>query len=172
MTDLIIRILADGLVVPVVLLGAWALVWRVPRGQRYRVYCRVLMAGLTAFLAAKLIGAVYQPEALRPFQLMGEAAGASFLDNPGFPSDHVLFCAAIALAVLFETRARQLGYALLGLTLLVGVGRVLALVHTPLDVLGGLVIACAGIPWYLTKDKAYAKLISTEARKKRQKRVK
>lgn len=152
MQETLIRIIADGAVIPVVLIGGWALLFLVDGSSRYAAYCRILMAGLSAYALAKLIGSVYQPELQRPFELMGMEAGASFLNNPGFPSDHVLFCAAITLAVWFETRRKYLALSLLFLTLVVAIGRVLALVHSPLDVLGGLAIAAAGSVWYLFRE--------------------
>ena len=167
MSDIFVKIIADGAVLPVVVIGTWALLFRLPvNSNRIQVYSRVLMAGLTAYLFAKLIGSIYQPQSMRPFETLGISAGASYLNNPGFPSDHVLFCMTIAFAVLCETRLKWLGYTLIGLTLLVGLGRILALVHTPLDVIGGLVIASAGIPWYLQKEatRARKKKIGTEAR--------
>lgn len=147
--EAIIRIIADGAVIPVVLIGTYMLVFKVPKGKRFEAYCRVLMAGLTAYLIAKLIGSVYQPSIERPFELLGVEAGASFLDNPGFPSDHALFVAAIALAVWFETRNKAISLLLAGLVIVVCVGRVLALVHTPLDVIFGVIIAAVGAVWYV-----------------------
>jgi len=147
--ELLIRIIADGAVVPIVLLGAYALVFKVPKGKRLQAYTRVLMAGLTAYLLAKMISVVYQPSGERPFELLGTVAGASFLNNPGFPSDHVLFVTAITLAVWFETKQKVITIILAGLTVAVCVGRVLALVHTPADVIGGVVIALVGALWYL-----------------------
>ncbi len=144
----LINIIADGLVVPVVIIGIYALIWLVPKQGRYQIYTRVLMAGLTAFVLAKIIGLLYQPESLRPFEILGVEAGASFLNNPGFPSDHALFTMAITLAVWFSTKSLLWAGICLFLTILVGVGRVLALVHTPLDVVGGLLIALTGIVWY------------------------
>lgn len=152
MDDLLIKLIADGAVVPIVLIGGWALLFRI-RDDRVRSYARILMAGLTAYLMAKLIGSVYQPELQRPFELMGVEAGASFLNNPGFPSDHVLFCTAITLAVWFETRSKKLTILLAILTALVGLGRILALVHSPLDVLGGVVIAAVGGLWYIQRER-------------------
>lgn len=152
MYETLIRLVADGLVVPVVLLGAWALVFKIPNNEKYKAYCRILMAGITAYLFAKLIGSIYQPELQRPFELLGQQAGASFLNNPGFPSDHMLFCSAITLAVWFETRQRLVVAILAVLTLLVGVGRVLALVHSPLDVIGAVAIACIGAVWYYMRE--------------------
>lgn len=152
MQHMLTRIIADGAVIPVVVLGAWALLTLV-RGNRYQAYARILLAGLTAYMAAKFIGAVFQPETMRPFEKLGVEAGAAYLNNPGFPSDHVLFCVAIVLAVWFETKNRKVTLILAGLTALVAIGRIVALVHTPLDVAGGIVIACAGIPWYLQRPK-------------------
>lgn len=152
MQEILIKIFADGAVIPVVLIGAWALLFKVERANRLHAYSRVLMAGLTAYLFAKLIGSVFQPELERPFELMGLHAGASFLNNPGFPSDHILFCTAITLAVWFETRQKKLSILLALLTLSVAIGRVVALVHSPLDVTGGAVIALLGGLWYLQRD--------------------
>lgn len=151
----LVQLIADYAVFPVVVLGAWALL-RIPAGQRYRAYGRVLMAGLTAFLLAKLLATVYQPETMRPYELMGVTPGASYLDNPGFPSDHALFVAAIALAVWAETRHKALSIVLAVLVIVVCVGRVLALVHTPLDVVVGVLIAGVGGLWYLQRDRETA----------------
>ncbi|MGY4893484.1 MAG: phosphatase PAP2 family protein [Candidatus Saccharimonadota bacterium] len=146
--ELIIRIIADVAVIPVILLGAWALIFKIPKGKRFEAYCRILMAGLTAYMLAKFIATIYQPATLRPFELMGVEPGAFYLNNPGFPSDHALFVTAIACAVWFETRMKKLSIALAILVVLICVGRVVALVHTPLDVIGGVVIALTGALWY------------------------
>ena len=146
---MLIQIIADGLVIPLALIGTYALVRFVPNKDKYQTYARVLMAGLTAYMTAKIVGYFYQPQEHRPFELLGVDAGASFLNNPGFPSDHALFVMAITLAVWFATRNKGLAVVCLILTVLICVGRVLALVHTPLDVLGGLAIACVGAVWYI-----------------------
>lgn len=151
--ETVIRILADGAMLPIALLAGYALLFRIPKQQRFAAYSRIIMAGLTAFLIAKLLGAAYQPAAERPFELLGLSAGASYLDNPGFPSDHALFATFLTLAVWFEARTRKIAYALIGLTLLVCLGRVLALVHTPLDVTGGILVAAIGALWYLQSPK-------------------
>ena len=106
--DVIIKIIADWLVVLVVLIGGYVLLFRLPNKQRYQTYLRVLMAGLTAYVVAKIIGLLYQPVELRPFELLGVNPGASFLNNPGFPSDHALFVMAITLAVWFGAKQRKL----------------------------------------------------------------
>ncbi len=149
-SSLLIRLLADGLMIPIVLVGIFALLRYVPANQRYQAYARILLAGLTALLVAKLIALVWQPDAARPFVELGVAPGAAYLSNAGFPSDHVLFVAAITLAVGFETKKHKLTIFLAILTFLVALGRVLALVHSPIDVVGGVVFALVGALWYFT----------------------
>lgn len=146
-----VELIADGLVIPIVLIGAYVLLFKIPKNKRYESYVRILMAGLTAFLVAKLLAAAYQPAGERPFELLGVEPGAAYLNNPGFPSDHALFTAAITLAVWFEARMKKTTLLLAALTLLVCIGRVLALVHTPLDVVGGLLVAMIGAAWYFNK---------------------
>ena len=148
----IIRIIADGAVVPIVLLAGVALLFYIPKGQRFEAYKQIVLVGVTTYLLAKLLGSVYQPADMRPFELLGVTAGASYLNNPGFPSDHALFTTFLTLAVWFKTRQKSITIILALLTLLVCVGRVLALVHTPLDIAGGVLVACLGAVWYMQED--------------------
>lgn len=151
--DFFVQLIADYAVFLVVAIGGVALLL-IPNNQKYRAYSRILLAGLTAFLLAKLVATVYQPATSRPYELLGVDPGASYLDNPGFPSDHALFVAAIALAVWAETRRKVVTAVLVVLVVAVCLGRVLALVHTPLDVVAGVLIAGLGGLWYLQRDKA------------------
>lgn len=151
--EFIIRLFADYAIFPVLLIAVYALVFRAPKGQRLQSYARILMAGLTAYFLAKLIGSIFQPGGGRPFELLGTSAKAAFLNNPGFPSDHALLVAAITFAVWFETKQKVISIVLVALLTTICVSRVLALVHTPLDVIGGVVIAGIGALWYLN-DKA------------------
>lgn len=146
--DILVRMLADGLVFAVVIIGTYMLIAKVPNNRKLESYKRVLMAGLTAYMIAKFASVIYQPTDLRPFEILGLSAGASYLNNPGFPSDHALFAAAITLAVWFETRDKKVTLIMACLVALVCVGRVLALVHSPLDVIAGVSIAFLGALWY------------------------
>ncbi len=146
--EFIVKIIADLSVIVIVLIGTFVLLRDIPNNRKFAVYSRILMAGLTAYLVAKLIASVYQPAIERPFEVLGLEPGASYLNNPGFPSDHALFATAILLAVWFETKRTRLVAALAILVLLMCIGRVLALVHTPFDVIGGVLIALTGTIWY------------------------
>ena len=104
----IVRLVADGLMIPIVAVALFALFFRAPHAQRYQRYTRVFMAGLTSYWCAKVIGALWQPETLRPFEKLGTDPGALYLNNPGFPSDHALFAMFLTLAVWYVTRRRLL----------------------------------------------------------------
>jgi len=151
LVETIIHIIADAFVIPVILIGAFVLLFKIPKGGRFEAYTRILMAGLTSYLIAKFIASVYQPSFERPFEILGVAPGALYLNNPGFPSDHALFVTAITAAVWFETKMKKTTILLATLVVLICVGRVLALVHTPLDVIAGVVIGLVGAVWYLNK---------------------
>lgn len=151
------KLLADGLMIPIILLAAWALLTKVTAHYRYDTYMRIFMAGISSYLLAKFAGALWQPESLRPFEQMGVKAGASFLNNPGFPSDHALFAMFLTLAVWYGTKSRKLAIIMFLLTILMCVGRVIALVHTPLDVVGGIIIASIGGVWYISSAKTQFK---------------
>jgi undecaprenyl-diphosphatase len=147
--DGVIKLLADGLVIPLVATAAVTLVWLVPNKEKFAVYSRMLLAGLTSYFVAKLMALAWQPSVQRPFELLGVDPGASYLNNPGFPSDHSLFVWVLVFAVWYGTRRPWLAAILALMAILVCVGRVLALVHTPLDVVGGFVAATIGALWYL-----------------------
>lgn len=145
-----IGLAADGLLILVLLIAVFALLFRVPSGpKRYDVYSRILMAGVSSYMFAKLVSLVFQPDSLRPFEKLGLEPGAAYLDNPGFPSDHALFAVFLTLAVWFAVRDRRLMIIMSVLTVVMSIARVLALVHTPLDIIGGFVFAFMGALWYL-----------------------
>ncbi len=150
-----IAFLADWLLVGLLAFGAAALLFGTSKSQKFREYPYVIMAGLTSLLVGKLLSLVYQPDTERPFVEMGVTAGAAYIDNPGFPSDHVLLATIVALTVVVFVRKRWLNVVMVTSVIAISIGRVLALVHTPLDVIGGLVAGLSGGLWYyvLTKDK-------------------
>lgn len=142
----LIQFLADGLVIPLVLIGAIA-VLRLPRAQRQQTIVRGTLMALTALWFAKVASLLYQ--GTRPFEQLGVAPGASFLPNPGFPSDHALLVFVVVAVVYAGTKLHALSVMLLAAALLVATGRVLALVHSLADVVGSLVcVLLAAVLWY------------------------
>ncbi|PID32447.1 hypothetical protein CR970_00485 [Candidatus Saccharibacteria bacterium] len=146
--DIVIRLAADGLLVVVAGIAFYSFCCVVPKRQWRAWAVRIVLAGLTAYAAAKFAGWLYQPETMRPFEQLGVEPGAAYLPNPGFPSDHALFASFLTLAVWFSTQRKDLAIVMAVLTLTLSLARVVALVHTPVDVLGGLTLAVVGIIWY------------------------
>lgn len=151
--DIVIRILADGTIIVLLLVALFALICRVPKLVRYDRYTVILMAGITTYLTAKLLGSMWSVEQLRPFEKLGVNPGAAYLDNPGFPSDHALLGFMLTFAVWYGTRNRKLTIIMAVLTIVMAIGRVLALVHTPLDIAGSFVAASVGALWYVAYTK-------------------
>lgn len=151
--DAIIKFLADYLLIIDVVLAGYLLLFRVLKKGRYDKYTRILMAGLTSYWLAKVIGNLWQPEQLRPFEQLHTAPLASYIGNAGFPSDHVLFATFLAFAVYYATRKSVWFVVMLLIAVAIAVGRVLALVHSPLDVIGGMAIAAVGALWYIARVK-------------------
>lgn len=149
-TLMLTRLLADGglivVVLPSAVVGIYWLVKKKPNLKVLAPY--VLMAGITSLLVAKLVSLLPVQQA-RPFLEKGVEAGAAFINNPGFPSDHALVATVVVMAVYVLTPYRKTAYVLMGLTVLMCIARVLALVHTPLDIFGGIVAGLAGAAWYV-----------------------
>ena len=108
----------------------------------------IVMAALTSLLAGKILSLMYQPEVARPFLEQGMAPGAAYIDNPGFPSDHALLATVMVVAVYAVTKKKWLTVLLAVLLVIMCVARVVALVHTPFDVIGGIFAGLIGAVWY------------------------
>lgn len=103
---------------------------------------------VTSFIILKIVQHIHP--GVRPFvvehgvtKLIKHAAGTSF------PSDHTTVTAAVAFGMLFLTRFKTAGWLLLLGSFTIGVARIAAGVHYPLDILAGLATGFvgAGIVW-------------------------
>ena len=146
--NIIIRILADAPIVVIFLIACYMFIRKIPRPQWRWWWPRIILAGATTYLVKEIISHVFPIEQLRPFETLGVQPGAFYLQNGGFPSDHALFAMFLVLAVWYSTRNKPVTIVLFVLAALMGLGRVLAHVHTPIDIIGGFVVAFVGIFWY------------------------
>lgn len=150
----LIRLAADGTLLLIAGVGGVLLLMKV-RQQFWATAPVVVMAGLTSLLVGKLMSLIYQPEVVRPFEKLGIEPGAAYINNPGFPSDHVLLATVIVCAVyaVGGVAYRRVAYLLASLVVIMGLARVAAHVHTPLDVVFGGIAGLSGTLWYkkLTK---------------------
>ena len=152
MQALLVKLVADGALLLILAISAPFILMAL----RKRFWANVpvlVMAGLTSLLVGKLMSLIYQPAIARPFLELGVEPGAAYIDNPGFPSDHALLATVAVVAVYALTRNRKITVLLGLLVLVMCMGRVIALVHTPLDGIGGVLAGLAGVLWYkkLTK---------------------
>jgi undecaprenyl-diphosphatase len=96
----------------------------------------ILSFGL-AFLIAYIAGILYYDA--RPFAVENIQPLIPHLPDNGFPSDHTL-AATVTAAVIFVYR-RKLGILLGVLGILVGVTRIMAYLHHPIDIVASILIA-------------------------------
>ena len=119
------------------------------RAVRYNIIKLALLSFPIAFLVAVIAGHLFYDT--RPFVVEHVKPLIPHEADNGFPSDHTLF-AMVAAATIFVYR-RKLGVFLGILAVLVGVSRVFAKVHYPLDIIGSIVIAIAAtcIAWIILR---------------------
>ncbi len=111
-----------------------------PKKQKLQLLIYGLITAVVALILAKIGAALfYDP---RPF--IAEHAAPLFAhgDDNGFPSDHTLLSSVIAVAVYLVSK--KWGVTLFLLALIVGASRVIAHVHHPIDIVGGVIFAMLG----------------------------
>src|SRR5579862_3053467 len=104
--------------------------------RRWQFLIAMIMAGLASVIFVKLLGKLYFHP--RPFVLEHIKPLVAHGADNGFPSEHATYTAAIASVLYFYKE--KLGIAAFIIAVLVGFSRVLAHVHSPIDVLAGLAI--------------------------------
>lgn len=103
-----------------------------------------IIAGLLDKIASKLY---YDP---RPFVTDNVKPLVAHSADNGFPSEHALFSYTFASVIFFFRR--RLGWLAFGLGLLVGIARIAAHVHSPIDIAGSIVFGL--IAGYVGKSAA------------------
>lgn len=111
-----------------------AILWVIDGRIKKEQVVHALLACLTAFLAALLIKHFFPT--IRPFVLNGGEIDVLLRPTNGaFPSEHTTI--AFALAVTVFMHDRHVGWFFLISALLIGIARVVANVHYPVDIVGG-----------------------------------
>ena len=126
------------------------LVWlRLPRTQKLELLVAGVVGGIVCLALIKLGGALYYDT--RPFVTQGVAPLFPHGADNGFPSDHTAVTMFVALCVLIVSR--PWGLALVAVSLVAGVARVLAHVHSPIDIVGAVAIAAvaAAVGWLVAR---------------------
>src|SRR5665213_755695 len=158
----IIIFCAKYLFVFVVLIFCWA--WlKAPRKYKIHMAAAIVLAGVIAAILDKLAGKLYYDP--RPFVTHHVTPLISHAADNGFPSEHALFTFTIATVLYFYRP--KLSYLAFGLALVVGIGRVAAHVHSPIDIIGGIIIGMlsgwAGYQLAKVLAKKYGKRLAVKA---------
>lgn len=110
-----------------------------PKARRKEIFVFAVIALPTAYAAAKIAGLFYYNP--RPFVAENFLPLIPHAPDNGFPSDHALLGGSIA-AILFPYSPILSGLAWF-ITSLVGLSRVFAGIHHPVDIFGSWTIAIA-----------------------------
>ncbi len=118
--------------------------------QRITLLYRALIALPLAFFTGRFLALLI--DSPRPFVVENITPLIDHIADNGFPSEHTLLVATVALLVY--TEHKLLGILLAVIAILVGLARILANVHHGIDVAGSIVIAlasvafaCVGVRW-------------------------
>lgn len=110
------------------------------REVRLRFLLSILVAGVIAYCTSIIASHIHQD--VRPFVLQHITPLIGHTAENGFPSDHALLTMTLTVITFFFDR-RIAGLMLIA-TILVGVARVMALVHSPVDIAAGWLIGAVG----------------------------
>lgn len=115
-------------------------VWlRLPRPKKWELLVWLVLGGAAVLVLIKVGGALYYDP--RPFVTQHIAPLFAHPPDNGFPSDHTAASMFAAVCVLFYSR--RWGAVLVVISVLIGVARVVAHVHRPVDILAAAAIAVA-----------------------------
>lgn len=146
--DAIIAFCAQYLYLFVIL--ALAIAWlQVVKDNKIKFIVATIFGGIIAFGLSRIAGHVYYDP--RPFVTEHVKPIIKHIADNGFPSDHALLTGTLtAIAYFFN---KKIANVMLVLTVIIGIARVMAKVHSPLDIIGGWLFGIIGAVcgFYLTR---------------------
>lgn len=134
--DSVIIFCAKYLFIAVILLYLLAII-QASKKHHKALVVSFIIAGIIAVILDKLGGKLYFDP--RPFASHHVTPLIQHTADNGFPSEHTIFSMTMALLLLFYRR--RLGALAVLTALVVGIARVAAHVHSPIDIIGGIIIA-------------------------------
>ena len=136
--------------IPLLALVAWLQAGSKPKKQ---MLAAAASAVILAVILDKIAGKLYYDP--RPFVTHNLKPLVAHAADNGFPSEHTLF--STTLAVLLYIYRPKLGLAALATALVVGIARVAAHVHSPIDIVGGAAIGiAAGLAGYAIAKRLFS----------------
>jgi undecaprenyl-diphosphatase len=136
MYNTIIILLAEYLYLLIALIAV-AFLWFLPKAKKIEsVIILIIAISISLILVLILSHYIIDP---RPFVVNNVTPLLPHAPDNGFPSDHTLVSMLAALLVFFFSK--KIGSILIALAVIVGVARILAHLHHPLDIIGSIIIA-------------------------------
>ncbi len=149
------------LVVGILALIYWV---TVPKQEKIRLVVFGAIAAVVTFALVKIGAALYYDP--RPFVTHHITPLYPHGADNGFPSDHTVLTAFIALTIF--SSSRKTGLTLLCMVVLIGLSRVIGHIHSPIDIIGSLAFALVGFgiaklvtPRLLQRLKVYREHVSS-----------
>ncbi|HBA45790.1 hypothetical protein A2W67_00070 [Candidatus Nomurabacteria bacterium RIFCSPLOWO2_02_40_28] len=105
------------------------------RSSRKELILLCISGGL-AYAFAKILKILMHTE--RPFVLFPQVTSLFLETGYAFPSGHTAVASAIAFLIYFYNK--KAGYIFMLFALLIGIARIIAGVHFPVDILGGFIL--------------------------------
>lgn len=139
MHTLIVFIAQYLLFILILIAGAYWLIQ--DKSVKLKIVIIGILGSIIALILMKIGAALfYDP---RPFVSSGVVPYFKHVADNGFPSDHTSLAAVLAVTIFFASR--KLGIALFIGAIVIGSARVIANVHSPVDIIGGLLIGIVGV---------------------------
>lgn len=127
-----------------VILGAYFLTRRWPAQKKMVLFA--VPAGLLTYVLGLIAGLLYTDP--RPFVIGHFAPLIQHVADNGFPSDHTLLAASLAMVGMYWNK--WLGVILWTIAILIGIARVYVGLHHQIDIAMSMIIAVAAVSaWYV-----------------------
>ncbi len=142
-----------------VIVGIGVAWFKTTKNLKVQFIIATVIAGAIAFILSRIASKLYYDP--RPFVTQHVKPLIAHAADNGFPSDHALLTGALTAITFFYNK--KIAAAMLVLTIIIGIARVLAKIHSPLDIgagwLFGIIGAVAGyyiIGHFWSRQKANA----------------
>jgi len=99
----------------------------------------VFFSSILAWVLAYVLKFLFHT--VRPFDVFPNVVSLFSETGYAFPSGHATFFMALALALFFNHK--KVGYIFIFFAFLIGIARIIAGVHFPIDILGGFILGFA-----------------------------
>lgn len=104
--------------------------------QRWKEICLAFFSGAFAWFLASILKLYIHTS--RPFDLFPNIVPLFSKTGFAFPSGHATFFMALAFSIFFSHK--KAGYYFIFFAFIIGISRIIAGVHFPVDILGGFVL--------------------------------